>query len=419
MSNITAHSLSTGCTIPRFLPARTSKREAEPALPVVPEPLEATFEIAARRARNCTLFSPEKYLLSNPDVAAAGMDPHEHLVKYGCFEGREIFTQLQATRFVGQVACEAHNGAAQLVAGLRHAGADAVLRDETSDPGEVCDHRIIFAPHEFFHAGRGAKWRVDEILTTSFFLSTEQIQTPWYAVSFPYLLAGKGVIDGHFHSMRLLESSGVPCVHYTPTPALEVVNFDGSFINHPLFAGLPAAAKGKPDVANALEDRALDVCFVGTDSPHREKTLASCVPTLANYRCYLYYRRLQRGPIVGSDRSLVSLAAHVSGHSKITLNLHRDYFGAFEWFRIVQLGMCSGSLVLSERGLPAPGFKSGVHYLECDARHMAEVIDWLLKDPDGMREAEKVRRQASAAIEEQHIANRQAQGLIAFLEANR
>jgi hypothetical protein len=434
----------------RWLKSDRAPKIAKGAAEHAKDSLSATIKTAARRVTSYSLFDPGVYLRINADVASAGMEPYEHMLKYGCFEGRQIFDPLRIAKHVGQIVGEAsdhqalqpltdtpsrrpkivvlysalgnffmHNVAMQLVSGLRRAGADAVLRDENSEVGEACDHRIIIAPHEFFYQTRGAKWRTDQILTSSFMLSTEQIQTSWYAESFPYLLASKGVVDMYFHSMRLLEQSGVPCTHYVPNPGLEVANFDGSFVEHPLFKALPSSAKAVPNVEDELQDRALDLCFVGAESPHRDKTLARCASTLAKHRCYFYYRRLNRGPIAGSDRSLVSLAAHASAHSKITLNLHRDFFGAFEWFRIVQLGMCSGSLVLTERGLPAPGFKAGVHYMECDARHMAEAIDWLLHEPDGKLEAQKVRRQASATIASDHAVNRQARGVLAFLEANR
>ncbi len=33
-------------------------------------------------------FEPDRYLLANPDVAAAGVNPYEHLVRHGLVEQR-------------------------------------------------------------------------------------------------------------------------------------------------------------------------------------------------------------------------------------------------------------------------------------------------------------------------------------------
>jgi hypothetical protein len=37
------------------------------------------------------VFDPEAYLLANPDVAAAGVDPREHYLAFGLREGRRLF----------------------------------------------------------------------------------------------------------------------------------------------------------------------------------------------------------------------------------------------------------------------------------------------------------------------------------------
>jgi hypothetical protein len=228
-------------------------------------------------------------------------------------------------------------------------------------------------------------------------------------------MPAKGVIDMYSHSMRLLRKSGIPSLHYVPDPELGCLNLHDGYQLHPLFQALPERARKSPDIEAPLASRPLDVCYFGAESEHREKIIARAAPVLAKFNCCIYHRRLRRGPLVGQDAALVSIAGHVSGMSKITLNLHRDRFGAFEWYRIVRIAMCAGSLVLSEQGLPVPGFVSGVHYMEIDARHMPELIEWLLTDPEGIEQAERVRSNAVELLRKNRVDNQAALRVMSFL----
>lgn len=54
---------------------------------------------------------------------------------------------------------------------------------------------------------------------------------------------------------------------------------------------------------------------------------------------------------------------------------------------MVRLGMCSGSLVVSDPCLPHPDFVANEHYLQENARYIPDLLEWLLKTEDGAREA--------------------------------
>jgi hypothetical protein len=174
-----------------------------------------------------------------------------------------------------------------------------------------------------------------------------------------------------------------------------------------------------PDVDGGAElgDRPIDVGFFGAESEKRDLNLARLSGALAGYRSFICYRRFSAGPLntKNGGEALVRLASHVATRSKITLNLHRDEFGAFEWFRIVRLGMCAGSLVVTDPCLPVPTFKAGEHFLQDEARHLPDLIDWLLSSPDGRREAERVRGNALALLQERAVEQPAARRLGAFL----
>jgi hypothetical protein len=421
-----------------------------PAVPLPePQPSLAPLEqmptpAAVQRFRKFKPFDPERYLRRNPDVAAANADPYQHALEWGCFEGRIVFEPLPLAQSIGHAAklvgaeedrapeperrptvgivCSSRgnvfmsNIANQLQEGLSRAGALVTQLNEMGDPEEKFDHRLIVAPHEFFYGKREDKWLSKAVIGSSFLLLTEQIQTSWFRDSVPYLFEAKGVIDMYSHSAALISETGISTHHFVPDPPCGTFEFGNGYRSHPLFQGLPEAARLHPNYETSFYDRPIDVSFFGVESPHRDLTLALCAPVLSQYNTFIYYRRLSRGPLVGADSVLVDLASHVAAQSKITLNLHRDYYGAFEWFRIVQIGMCAGSVVLSERSLPVGDFKAGEHFIEVDGRHIGEMVEWLLAEKDGQDFAARVRANAIKRLQSAYQSNQAAVCLLGFLE---
>jgi len=80
--------------------------------------------------------------------------------------------------------------------------------------------------------------------------------------------------------------------------------------------------------------------------------------------------------------------------AKIVLNVHRDWIGYFEWPRMVLQGFWQGACVVSDPGLSAPIFTSGVHYLEENLRHIGELVRWLLETEDGRDKLDRTRMAA-------------------------
>ena len=403
-------------------------------------------ETAIGRLKRFKGFDPDYYQKNSPDVVAAGVCPYKHYLEFGAKEHRRMGSDLHIARSIGDVASVPTNdsiapgeqvielGSVQVLCSskgnffmtsiarqlcdelVRH-GIDVTFGDETCNPEENYQNRIIVAPHEFFHDGRGNNWKNNKTISNSIMLSTEQIQTRWFGESIPYLLESKGVIDMYHHSMQLLKSAGMRAMHYVPNPpCLSTSNVTPRLSRHPLFKSLPKRAH-TTQYSVAYEDRPIDVCFFGAESPHRDLVLARCAPFMARLETFLYYRRLRFGPLTGEDDVLVDLATHVCGHSKICLNIHRDRFGAFEWFRIVYQGMRSGSLVLSEHCLPVPGFVDGEHYISVHSRHMGEMIEWLVTDQSGINHANRIRDNCSRFLADCHVANIGASNIVSFLAA--
>ena len=400
-----------------------------------------------RMSERLARFSPAdplEYAQRYSDVSS--MTAHDHYATHGWREGRRIISQHKIAAEMGLIRPErpskAHyvsaplkgcsglpvtifansNGnffmssiAEDLKSEFANCGFNVQILDENASIQDVHGCCVFVAPHEFFSSSTGARWAYDRILAESCMVNTEQIQTQWYEQSLPYLMMSKSVIDMYYHSSILLQRSGVPSLHWLPDSEPKSLPLTSMDYDHPLFRGSGMPATVKPETV--FEKRPIDICFFGQESEKRDATLARCAETFSRYRTIIYYRRMSVGPLnlANGGDALVRLASHASACSKITLNLHRDEFGAFEWFRIVRLGICSGSVAVTDTCLPVPTFEPGIHYFQTDARHIPHLVDWLLKSEDGKQAAERVRQNSFSLVSRRSIEKPSAATLGQFI----
>jgi hypothetical protein len=399
---------------------------------------------AIARLRRFSVYRDEDYLALNPDVMRSDLDPASHAICYGAFEWRRLFTLGRvgemlaavgpppadetgsAARRLGSVAVFVNsNGnafmreiAEGLAGDLRDVGAQVRLLDETASRADRHDIAIFVAPHEFFALGEGRQWMRDEVVRAAFMFGTEQVQTPWFARSLPFVFMSRGVIDMSYQAAELLRATGLAAIDYLPSSRLAVPALTEDDRLHPLFLGLPDAAKRRsPEV---FADRPIDVVFFGTESPRRNEFFKSNADAFGAFRTCFQVRSAQAGPIKlsGGDASLGRLAAHVSGQAKIALNIHQDETASFEWHRMVRLGMAGGCVVVTEPSTRQRGFEPGVHYLEATADRIPELLAWLLRTQEGRAEAERVVRNAIAVVSDRAAACREAARVCGFLAAH-
>ncbi len=415
---------------------------------------DRTISMAIERLRSFPAFQPGDYNSMHPDVKAAGIDPYSHAICAGSFEGRGLFKPERVAAILGeglQAKNLQSNGelsvareqigvsmsidkpqtigvytssqgnvymneiASALIADLRSESVRVEARDESSsiqDRSPIC---IFIAPHEFFTLGRGKEWVRDEVVSTSFMYLTEQLQTPWFGRALPFALMARGVIDICFQTATIFREANIPALHLEPGVGGLTSPLSEGDQKHPLYRILPETARTPLNIETPLARRPIDISFFGFESPRRDTFLARYARSLADYETFLYCRRQNRGPIKENDGVLTRIAAHVSAHSKITLNIHREEFGYFEWHRIVRLGIATGSVVVSEPCFPNPHFKPGVHYFEEAARQIPNLLAWLLRSPEGQQKAEEVRSAANEVIMNQFKSSRTSAKLLNFI----
>lgn len=418
-----------------------------------------TLAGATARLRRFEPFDAEDYLRRNPDIEAAGVDPYAHFIQSGAFEERGRIDPERLARVmsgcmfldhaeraappdvedepghadpgIGDVRIgvyvSSHGNvfmeeiAGHLAADLRSVGAAVEMLDENAsidDRPPIC---IYVAPHEFFILGRGPEWMRDDVFADGFMLGTEQVQTSWFNKALPIILLSRGMLDLCSQTADLFARTGMAALHLLPgirTPPQRLTEQDRQ---HPLFRVLPVAAQRDPDFSSTLASRPIDIAFFGHSSRRRDQFFARNAGFFADYETFNYCRRSGRGPIrgEGNDGALTRIAGHVSGHAKITLNIHREEFGYFEWHRMVRLGMCSGSVMVSDPCLPHPNFLANEHYFQERARHIPDLLEWLLRTEDGMREAERVRNNADRLITSDFETKHATARLLRFLAKHR
>lgn len=394
--------------------------------------------VAITRLKRLEVFDGEDYLRRNADVAAAGIDPCTHFIQSGALEGRGRVDPEDLARVMSGLALfdhavralppDAHDDgdlpdlvadvghvgifvsthgnvfmedlADDLAYDLRSAGVRVDMLDETADIEARPPTCLFVAPHEFFTLGRGADWVRGDVLSEGFMFGTEQVQTTWFNLSLPFILMSRGMLDICTQTASLFERLDMAALHVLPGTRHRPHSLTERDRRHPLYGVLPPAARGDIDPSLPFAARPIDISFFGTSSQRRDEFFTRNAAFFADYETFNYNRRPGRGPIrsEGEDGALTRLAGHVSGHSKITLNIHREEFGYFEWHRMVRLGMCSGSLVVSDPCLPHPDFVANEHYLQENARHIPDLLEWLLRTEDGAREAERVRANVDSLI---------------------
>lgn len=418
-----------------------------------------SLEAAMKRLKRLDVFDANEYLHRNPDVAAAGYDPYAHFIQSGALEGRGRFDPEDLARLFGSLnlfdnatralpepplgapdigALIADVGpislfvsthgnvfmndiAEDLAADLRSVGANVDLLDEEADVDARSEVSIYIAPHEFFTLGNGPKWVRDDVLSQGFVFGTEQLQTTWFNTALPFVLTARGMLDICVQTVEIFKRLDMASMHVLPGARKQPHSLTERDRHHPLYGVLPAAARTDIVPSTPFSLRPIDISFFGTSSPRRDAFFARNAAFFADYETFNYCRRPGRGPIQAEseDGTLSRMAGHVCGHSKIALNIHREEFGYFEWHRMVRLGMCAGSLVVSDPCLPHPDFIANEHYLQENLRHMPDLLEWLLTSPDGFREAERIRSNVNRLLTEMYDVNRTVPQLLRFLSQHR
>jgi hypothetical protein len=391
------------------------------------------------------LFDREYYLAAYPDVAKSGIDPLHHFMRVGIQAGRSFTSVDNIARLWRQVLNDPSPPPASrapkdttrvhaviyvmragnffmreiaeiILAGFADAGITASLCYEDGTPPANATHHIVIAPQEFFLLGKGKRFATDDFMSRAVMYSTEQLQTPWFARSLVFMLRGRAVAEINGQNADIFRRGGVRAFTVQPgySPGYRPFALQQDVSAMRAFDSLPQDVRTYDVASPDLATRPIDLLFLGTSSPRREKLLAGYAPKFAELRSFIFCLKTIK-PIEPSSNPMAApeVTAAMLQRTRILLNLHRDEYTFFEWWRLMQ-AFWQKTLVVTEPCFPHPVFKAGVHYLEESPRHIPHLIDWLLRTPDGQAKAEEIRARAFQDLC-QHATARQA--ALALLEA--
>jgi hypothetical protein len=114
---------------------------------------------------------------------------------------------------------------------------------------------------------------------------------------------------------------------------------------------------------------------------------------IEKFECHLRLNS-QGTPLITDprDRDLQTrITTGLSRRSKIVLNIHRDDLPYFEWHRVIFMGLWQRALVISETVNESQPFVPGVDFVQAALDEIPEAIEYYLRDPIGMQEAENIR----------------------------
>lgn len=412
----------------RFLGQRPPAKSAAPVAAGDPRALrgegDAIAGSIAKFLDKTGLFDREHYVRSYPDVAKSGLDPLHHFVRVGIHAGRNFTSQETIARLWREVlrTQEAETPpptltdptrhrvaiyvsslgnffmteiAEVLKAGFADAGVHAELHNETGESVRDATHHIVIAPHEFFVLGEGRRWANDAFVSRAIMFSTEQIQTQWFARSLVFLSRARAVADMNEQNAAILRKAGVRAVAVQPGYTVTFRPFaTQAALPSSVLASLPAKARTFDGAAMRFADRPLDVLFLGTHSMRREKLLAAYAEKFAALNTFIYYSKAAR-PLIPAQNPMASseVTSALLHRAKILINLHRDEYTYFEWWRLMQ-AFWHKTVVVTEPCFPHRLFKPGTHYFEEAPRHVHHLVEWLADTPDGQAKAEAVRTRA-------------------------
>ena len=386
-------------------------------------------------------FDTKYYLEQNPEVAKSNINPLTHYMNFGAKEGRVAWSVYKLTRaltnqktnisgseylrclrkpktklslpnkvkkigiYTSSLGNQFMTEIAEFLArALQNVGLETLLLTETAQRPDNLDLDIIVAPHEFFYLGEERAETDNSWLSRSVIVNVEQPHTLWFSKSLHYLQQAKVVFDINLQSAAMLEKMGINA-YFLPLGYLqgyEPLENCSSLPDVMALKSIPTKLRDRvPSPEESLENRSIDLHFVGTLNQRREKFFVTNAPWLSNYRCFWHIPPLEGPLLAGQDRFLDNKSVvGLSRLSKILLNIHRDELPYFEWHRIVFHGLWQKTLVLTEPCYQIPGLIAGEHYIECPQKEMAATVDWLLNTEAGKEQAERIRLAGYEALRE-------------------
>jgi len=248
----------------------------------------------------------------------------------------------------------------ELVGALRHElkaiGVNSVLSTDgfpTPRQGLVY---VLVPPHEYFVLS-GSWRRVDaRLLARTVFLCAEQPGTVHFDQNARLARGAGAVFDINAWSTDEYRRRGVEAEH------------------------LQLGYSEYWDRFNTSGDRSLDVVFMGSSSPRRDRHLASYAYTFGSLRTRIVLSD-NSGPNYGAAQNFIVGRDKLDllGQTKVLINVHQGVYPYFEWLRFLEAMHC-GCVVVSEHCVGSEPLTPGAHYVVGEADTLAILTQEVLEN---------------------------------------
>ena len=282
-----------------------------------------------------------------------------------------------------------------LHSGLKGMGFSSELRTESDGRSQRADIHVVVGPHEFFFLDVGASMFDGGQRDNLVMVNTEQPENHWFRLAASTFPRARHIFDPNRAGADFIKKMGFSASHLPPA-------FLADFSLYNTFGPLPKTQDTESlgdevcqwlDKDLALSERPIDVSFVGQANRRRSSFFARAAARIERFECHL---RLvpQAGPWISDSRdrdSRTRITTGLSRRSKIVLNIHREESPYFEWHRVVNMGLWQRALVISETVNDSQPFVPGVDFVHASLDDIPAAIEYYLRDPVGIAEAENIR----------------------------
>ncbi len=244
--------------------------------------------------------------------------------------------------------------------------ADLISSELPAPDGSI---NLVVAPHEFFELYDAPPTVLQQAAAASICIGTEQPGTPWFDLTLDACRRGVACLDINPHGVAALQAAGLDASH--------------------LQLGAVPAMTAARALDQPLEDRPVDVLFMGGLDDRRGSALAELAPALQNLRSDLRLFKFDR-PVNGSTPGVVfgTDKYDVLASAKVLVNIHRERESSaayFEWARMVE-AMANRCVVVTEPSDTSAPLVAGRHFVSTPLDQMGTAITALLGDVDAHRE---------------------------------
>ena len=219
-------------------------------------------------------------------------------------------------------------------------------------PGAVS---VILPPHEYARLAPGRVRPSD--FRGAICICAEQPESPWFGTNLRFARAADAVFDLNRRGVDAMRRIGIRGEHLQLGYTRRWDRFSTS-------------------------PRDIDVAFLGSSTPRRDRLLAAYAERLWRRRAELVISDNRRPNLETSTSFLAGDdKLRLLARSKLLLNIHREREPYFEWLRALEAIHC-GALLVSERSSDCDPLLPGTHFFVGRAENLPQLVEGLLENEE-------------------------------------